>query len=115
VGKYDSENLRLYATRDKKDKNIFAGLATVNHPDISLSRNFISFIDKNSTRGSAGYRMIDRWHKDCLDQGLNFLDFGIIWKKDDPKSWQGYSNFKRQFNPYIIRYPRSLFRIVMWK
>jgi len=113
VGKYDFLNLHLFAARDKKDSNIFAGLATVGHPDILSSRHYISFIDKNSIHGSAGYGMIDRWHKDCLNRGFKFLDLGIIWKKGDPKSWQGYSNFKKQFNPYIICYPQSLFRIVM--
>lgn len=109
---HNHDNLHLYAARDIKDKKIFAGLAVVNHPEISLSRHFISFINKGVYNTSAGYGLIDYWHKDCLKKNIKFLNFGIIWEKGDPAAWRGYSQFKKQFNLHIMRQPRSLFKII---
>jgi hypothetical protein len=107
------DDMHLYAARYKKDGKIFAGLAAVDHPEISMSRNYISFINRDEKNTSAGYGLIDRWFGECLRAKIKFLNFGIIWKKGDPKAWQGYSQFKKQFNIHVTRYPRPLFKIVL--
>jgi len=56
--RHNHVNLHLYVARDKDTKIIFSGLAVINHPEISLSRHFISFINKGMVNTSAGYGLI---------------------------------------------------------
>lgn len=111
--KRHGQDVHLFIAREKESQKIFAGLAVVDYPDISLSIHTISFINKDFKNTSAGVGLIDYWHQHCLKNKIKFLNFGIIWRKGDPKSWKGYSKFKKQFNIYQIIFARSYFKFLM--
>lgn len=106
------ENLIFIAAKNKENKKIMAGLAVINYPDISLSTHLISFINHEAKKTSVGVGLIDYWFQLSLQNKIRFLNFGIVWKKGDPRSWQGYSNFKKQFGLHLINYPRPFFKII---
>ena len=97
----------------EQEGRIIAGLVTVDFEDISQSVHMSSFIHKDFKSESLGVPLIDEWYKHCLDRGIRFANFGILRQDRDPRAWQGYTNFKRQFHLYEICYPSLLFRIVL--
>ena len=107
------ENLDLYLVKDREREKDVAGLATVNYPDVSQSRHTISFICEEAHNTSVGYGLIDNWFLQAGKLGIKYLDFGVVWKKGNPRAWKGYSNFKRQFGLYLISYPRSYFKLTI--
>jgi len=106
------DEVHFFAVREKNNNEIIAGLAVVNYPDISQSIHMVSFINPEFKNTSAGVGLIDYWHQQALKNKIKFLNFGLVWKKGDPKGWKGYSKFKKQFNLYLIRYPRQFFKFV---
>ena len=104
------ECLHIFGVREIDSKKILAALAVTDYPDISQSIHCISFINKKIKHTSAGFGLIDHWYQHCLEHKINFLNFGIVWKKGDPRSWQGYSKFKCQFNLHLIKYPKRLIK-----
>lgn len=92
-----------------RDKNyIFGGLAIVN--EYPISSHFAAFITKGGTKYAAGTGLIDYWFSYGLSHKYSFLDFGHIKQNGEPKSWNGYSNFKRKFIDQEIIIPKGYFR-----
>ncbi len=109
--KFHPDKISIFAGRETNSKKIIGALVVVDYEDISQSNHLISFIDREAGRTSVGVGLIDYWHQYCLEKKIRFLNFGIVWRRGDPKSWRGYSRFKKQFNLYLLNYPRSLVRI----
>lgn len=93
----------------KKNGSLLGGTVFVDYPDIQSSHYLISFLTSEGRAQSAGYGFIYWWYKHMLEKKLTWADFGIVWQKGDPVSWQGYSEFKRRFNPRV--YTKSTY----WK
>ncbi len=110
-----AEHVHLTVVRRLSDKRILSGLATIDYPDISQSTHVIAFIHRDAQGTSVGVGLIDQWFRRCLDHQIRFLNFGILRGPRDPRSWQGYTDFKRQFHLIEILYPRPVFRIVFPK
>jgi len=104
------EDVHLFCARSKKDGKIIGGLAVVDYPDISQSTHVISFISPFAKNTSVGVGLIDHWHQHALENKLRFLNFGLVWRKGNPRAWKGYSRFKKQFNLYLLVCPRSLIK-----
>ena len=110
------KDVRLFGARDKKTNEIVAGLALVQYDDIKQSVHTTSFINRNVRHTSVGVGLIDHWYKKGIEEGMRFFNFGNVWKKGDPRAWKGYSQFKRQFDLYLLIYPTPLVKIVWsWK
>ncbi len=106
-------SVNLWVIKDKNQEGrIIAGLVTVDFDDISQSVHMCSFIHKEAKSEALGVPLIDEWYKHCLDRGIRFANFGILRQGSDPRAWQGYTNFKRQFHLHEICYPPLLFRVV---
>ncbi len=123
VMKYGFLNVLKWISREHKEKMIcwgardnqgiiMAGLAVLDLPDISMSNHTMAFVRKEAGKTSVGTAVIDVWFRHCLEQGIRFMNFGGIWAKGDPRSWKGFSRFKRQFGIHVIRYPRQLVKII---
>lgn len=108
-------HVHLTVVRRVSNGRILSGLATIDYPDVSQSDHVIAFIHPDAQNSSLGVGLIDDWHRHALRLGLKFLMFGLLRRSCDPRSWQGYTNFKRQFHLYEILYPRPVFRIVFPK
>lgn len=110
--KHHPKDVCLYVARRKDNQNIIGGLAIINYPDISESTHAISFINRTGFKTSVGTGLIDYWYRDSLKKGLRFLNFGLVWKRGDPKGWRGYSQFKKQFVPTLLPYRYQFVKFV---
>ncbi len=110
-----SEDVRLIAARDKQTRELVAGLAVIHCPDIQQSFHTTSFICDSVRQTSVGVGLIDYWYSLGIKEGIRFFNYGIVWQKGDPSAWKGYSKFKRQFNLYLIIYPKPLLKFVFSK
>lgn len=107
-----NSNLRLFAVRDNIKGEISAGLAVIDLPEIGCSNHLISFILPQAKASSAGVGLIDYWFRESISRFFRFLNFGTVWTPGDPRSWKGFSNFKKQFNLYLIHRPNPLIKFV---
>lgn len=105
-------HMRLLAVRQKATGRIVAGLGVLDLPDTGQSLHVTAFLRPDAERTSAGYGLIDAWYRQSIEKGLRFLHWGLVHYPGDPRSWKGYSRFKRQFAPTLIVYPNALVRIV---
>jgi hypothetical protein len=107
-----ASNVHLFASRHQESGRVIAGLAVCDLPDVSQSIHLIAFTHPDFEKTQVGTGLVDHWLSHCQKSGIRFPHFGLVWTPGDPKGWQGYSKFKRQFNLYLLRYPAPLFRIV---
>ncbi|MBI5793595.1 methyltransferase domain-containing protein [Candidatus Uhrbacteria bacterium] len=110
-----SQDVHLTVAKEASSKRILSGLATIDYPPISQSTHVIAFVHPDAQGSSAGVGLIDQWFGRCLRERIRFLNFGVLRGPHDPRSWQGYTDFKRQFHLHEILYPKPVFRIVLPK
>jgi len=107
--------VRLFGIRRKAEhyqphNPIVAGFACIDAPEAKSSLHFISFIHESVKKTPIGTGLMDEWFRTSIPLGIRFLDFGVFWAQGDPRSWQGFSQFKAQFGIHLIRYPLPLAR-----
>lgn len=105
-------NLCLFGVRDQQTQELVAGLAVVEYPDIAQSFHTVSFLHDKVRKTSIGVGLIAHWYARGITKNIRFFNFGIVWKKGDPRSYKGYSKFKRQFHLHLMIYPKPLFKFV---
>lgn len=108
-------DVHLWVARERASGRVLSGLATIDYKDISQSTHVIAFVHPDAQRSSAGVGLIDHWHTHSRETGLRFLNFGLLRRPCDPRSWQGYTVFKRQFHLWEMLYPRPLWRVILPK
>ncbi|MFA4845919.1 MAG: methyltransferase domain-containing protein [Patescibacteria group bacterium] len=108
-------DVHLTVISERSTGRLLSGLATIDFPDVSQSCHTIAFICEEAQGSSMGVGLIDQWFDRCLRQHIRFLNFGVLRGHHDPRSWQGYTDFKRQFHLHEILYPKPVFRIVLPK
>lgn len=106
-----SKHIDYVLAREKSTGNIFAGLATLDLPSISQSIHHGAFVDHRMPHSSAGTGLVDHWFQSCIKKNIKYLNFGVFWSPGQPKSWKGFSNFKKQFGIHMIKFPKVLFKI----
>lgn len=110
------DHVFLTVVKRRHDDRVVAGLATVDYPDLALSTHVIAFVDPRARMKSAGVGLINDWYQRCLVVGIRFLSFGILRRPGvDPRSWQGYTNFKRQFHLFEVQLPPTVFSLAFPK
>lgn len=105
-------HIYFYGARNKSSGVVVSGLAVTDYPSLALSTHTIAFTHKKEKNSFAGTALIHHWYTESQKRNLRFLNFGVIWKKGDPKAWIGYSKFKKQFSPYILAFPVPFIKIV---
>ncbi len=105
------KDVRLFGVREKETRTIVAGLAVIQYKDIRLSLHTTSFFHDDVKQTSVGFGLIDHWYAEGIKEDIRFFNFGNVWKKGDPRAWKGYSQFKRQFHLYLLRYPTPLVKL----
>lgn len=108
------DRVRLIGASRAGEREVFAGFASLTIPESRQAVHLISFIHAPARGSSVGVGMMDDWFSFGQKNGLRFLDFGLFWKKGEPKSWKPWSNFKSQFGIHFIMHP-SPFAKIMWK
>lgn len=91
-------------------QQLAGGTVFVDYPDIHQSHYLISFLTDKGRTEHAGYEFIYWWYQHMLEKNILWADFGIVWAPGDPKSWIGYSNFKKRFHPQYVT-KSTFFRI----
>lgn len=81
---------------------IVGGLCTL--PYHRTSTHISSFLMPVGKEINAGTGCIDAWYQDALKAGITYLHFGGVWGEKDPKGWQGFSEFKRNFIDYEVEF-----------
>ncbi|MEO5927485.1 MAG: hypothetical protein ABIO72_02165 [Patescibacteria group bacterium] len=94
------------------DGKAIAGLVVLDIPEARTSVHLIAFYTKEAKHSSVNYGLIDHWFQDAIQKGWRYLDFDVFRGPTDPRDWEGFSRFKRQFGTRFILYPNALVRIV---
>lgn len=110
---HPNHGITILGARDKMTKRVVAALAVNDLFDIGASVHLAAFIHPDFEHTSVGTGLIDEWYSRCLKQNIRFPYFDILWSPGDPKAWQGYSKFKRQFRPYLIHTPKPFVRFTL--
>ncbi len=102
---------KLYLVEHKQTKDIAAGLCVLDVPECKTSAHIAAFILEAGKLTSAGTGLIDYWYRQSIEQGFEYLDFGVIRSNGEPRDWQGYTDFKTQFLTHTIFQPKPYFQI----
>ncbi len=104
--KFDPLALRVFLVEYSGE--IVGGLCTL--PYNISSTHISSFLTPTGKEINAGTGCIDAWYQDALKNGITYLHFGGVWGQRDPKEWQGFSEFKRNFIDYEVEFESAYWR-----
>lgn len=104
------ESISFFGLRHKETGEIFAGIATVDAPEISQSYYLSAFLDKENGPAQSGLWLMNHWFIHCKKNAIKYANFGPVWTPGQSKSWKGFTEFKSHFRPFTLRYQRPLFR-----
>ncbi len=104
------DDVRLYGAREIASQELIAGLAVVQYPDIRQSFHTVSFLHDKAKHTSVGVGLIHHWYERGIEEGIRSFNFGLVWRKGNPRAWKGYSAFKKQFDLHLVLYPKALWK-----
>lgn len=71
----------------------------------------IGFVHSYKEKAPLMTGLINEWIERERVRGYIWFNFGAFWKPGDPKSWIGYTNFKKKFGVVIHDLPPSRIKI----
>lgn len=102
----------IYLLLKEKDTGISsAGLAYESSQESTNTYYSIGFLKSYQEKTPLMIGLIHEWIERERIKGMHYFNFGAFWKEGDPKSWKGYSFFKKKFGVTMIELPPSLIRI----
>jgi hypothetical protein len=104
------DDMLFFLVKDTNLNKVVAGLCVLLDYEINQVIKQYSFMDK--TYKSIGTGMIDFCISNAKKHGLKFVNLTLIntYGHGD-KSWKGFTAFKLEFNPIIIYFRQSYFKI----
>lgn len=102
----------LWGVRDKATGTIIAGTALHYSPTYNMSMREAPFIHAEARKCFAMTGLVDFWFARSLERGIKLQYFSYFSYPGGPKSWVGFSAFKRQFGITEVAYPPMLWRVV---
>ncbi len=112
LAKYNPETFELIGVRNKTTGKIIAGTALLYSPTRNISMREVPFILPEARECFAMTALIDYWFARSLARGTALQYFSYFSHAGTPKSWEGFSAFKRQFGIVEVAYPPMLWRVV---
>lgn len=94
VEQTQDEGVTYWIVKDNNNE-VLGGLAVVDYDNIS--HNLTSYITYKGIGLSVGTGLVNTWYQYALINKIKYLNFGYIREQGEPKSWVGFSNFKRKF------------------
>lgn len=76
----------------------------------AISAHISSFLTPHGKDCNAGTGCIDAWMQWANSEQIKYLNFGGVWTPKDPKEWQGFSEFKRNFIDYEVGFHDAYYR-----
>ncbi|MBI2644979.1 hypothetical protein HYW94_02265 [Candidatus Uhrbacteria bacterium] len=93
----------------KKNDSIVGGLCVMRYANTSV--HIASFLTKEGKNANAGTGLIDYWNRHAYKENLAYLHFGELGRqKIDDRTWQGFSDFKRNFIEYEVHFDDEYWR-----
>lgn len=105
-------HIQLYAARRPGNTEILAGLAVMHIPEAATSVHLAAFHLPPARHGSIGTGLIDVWYQQAIAKHVTYIDFGVVRANGEPRSWQGYSDFKSQFLTHTVFTPKSFYKLI---
>lgn len=109
------EHLQLVGVRNMQSGEIVAGTAIHHSPTYKSSMREGPFILPEARECFAMTGLMDYWFTLSLERGVTLQVFSYFAHAGTPKSWEGFSAFKRQFGVTEVAYPPVLYRFVWGK
>lgn len=105
-----TEDMLFFLVKDTKIDKVVAGLCLLHDQEINQVIKQYSFMDK--TYKSIGTGMIDFSVSYAKKHGLKYVNLTLInTYGHGEKSWKGFTKFKLEFNPIVIYFRQSYFKI----
>lgn len=99
------ERLTLRVARHRETKEIIAGFASLWIPEIQQTFHVTSFLTPGGQKTSAAVGLVDDCFQIAQARGCRTLEFDGFRTKGDPASWNGFTQFKSQFDVFFVRWP----------
>lgn len=94
-----------------RGNRVLGGLAVLDYqPNASV--HLVSFLNNDGRALQVGTGLINQWFKNSLQAGIQYLNFDNLRSPKDPKSWQGYTDFKMNFVDHVFFLKEPFFKIV---
>lgn len=104
----DPKSVRSYLVY--KGSKAIAWLAV--HDFDHMSVHLVAFTSKEAKPLQAGTGLIDKWYSDSLEKWLKYIHFDHLRDPHMTKDQQGYTDFKKNFLDYLVKFPNAYFRFV---
>ncbi len=104
-------SVRFLLVRKKKTSEYLGGIA---YELSSLSINTyysMGFLKDKKEKDPLMTGLFMEWIEIERKNGYVYFNFGTIWQKGDPKSWQGFSDFKMKYGLKVCELPQSLIKV----
>lgn len=105
------DGMQFFLLQNTVTNIISAGIAVADYPDVGQAYYVASFYAREHIPRQAGVWLLNTWFMECKKKGMLYANLGTIYAPGQPKSWKGFSQFKMNFNPYIITCRKPLVRI----
>ncbi|MEK7498755.1 MAG: hypothetical protein AAB611_02780 [Patescibacteria group bacterium] len=105
-------SIHFFAAQHKTDKKIGAMVALIEFSNPRKAFYLSAFVKPEWQQSLCSTGLIDHCFSFCLNNNIEFLDFGSFWAPESPSSWKGFSRFKQKFGVTLLRYPPMLWRFV---
>jgi hypothetical protein len=92
---------------------ILAGTCIVDDASTGQSIYQYAFTTKDKSYKHVGVGLIEHCILHAQAKGYSYLSLTSIWDKYQPKSWQGFTQFKLQFKPQIAKTANTYVRIAI--
>jgi len=108
VKNFEKEVVKYWIAKEKNGE-VLGGLAIIDYENSSY--NVASYITKKGISICTGTGLVAQWYQYALENKIKYLNFGHMREKGDPRSWEGFSNFKRKFIDIKITLSSMFFSI----
>lgn len=99
------DRMTLRVARHRETHEIIAGFASLWIPEIQQTFHVTSFLTPTGQKTSAAVGLVDDCFQIAQARGCRTLEFDGFRTKGDPASWNGFTQFKSQFDVFYVRWP----------
>ena len=96
------DDIKFYLVKNQASE-VIGGTVIVHDKETRQSVYQFAFMTKEKEYQYVGVGLIVFCVEDALNNGFQFLNLTGIWTPGYPKDWKGFTAFKMQFHPRIIR------------
>ena len=103
--------VRFLLIRKKETGEYRAGMAYELSTSSTNTYYSVGFLKDRKEKDPLMTGLFMEWIEKERKNGYVYFNFGAIWQKGDPKSWQGFSDFKMKHGLKVYELPQSLIKV----